>query len=188
MYSRYSEWKKYCIQKAKWINWVLYVHDAEHEQRGIQCWSLKSKKLKGFACSPRHLGFDPLTSTGGGECAQCCAYACRCLRLCVRKHSPNKCSTQYICMQHYDPHPSISVSFPPLPKVFHLSFSPQQSTNSLSCQSKPTFMQPIINDTIHLAWSLSLSSALFLFPLVWNGHWKPDYHSVSHTQSWGSCL
>lgn len=57
---------------------------------------------------------------------------------------------------------SLSPSLPNS-KLFHLSFSLQQSTNSLSCQSKPTFMQPIINDTIHLARSLSLSSALLLF-------------------------
>ena len=93
----------------------------------------------------------------------------------------NKRSTQYICMLHNDPHPSISVSFPLQLKLFHLSFSPQQSTNSLSCQSKRTFMQPIINDTIHLAWSLSLSSALFLFhPLSLGGPLKANYHSMSH--------
>lgn len=51
-----------------------------------------------------------------------------------------------------------------LPPLFHLSFSLQQSTNSVSCQSKPTFMQPIFNDMIHLA--LSLISSL-PFPSCW---------------------
>lgn len=50
--------------------------------------------------------------------------------------------------------------FLPSSKWFHLSFSLQQSTDSLSCQSKPTFMQQIINDTIHLARPIALISSL----------------------------
>lgn len=57
---------------------------------------------------------------------------------------------------------SISASF--CPQLFHLSFSLQQSTNSLPCQSKLTFMQQIFNDMIHLA--LSLISSLPL-PSCW---------------------
>lgn len=119
----------------------------------------KAKKQKGFACSLRHLGFNPLW----WMCTVLCVHSSLSVACVCAEALSDKCSAQYICMLHYDPHPSISVSFPPQLKLFHLSFSLQQSTNSLSCQSKPTFMQPIINDTIHLAWSLSLSSALFLF-------------------------
>lgn len=52
--------------------------------------------------------------------------------------------------------PSVHLSLSlPHAKLFYLSFSLQQSTNSLSCQSKPTFMQQIFNNTIHPTWSLS---------------------------------
>lgn len=76
----------------------------------------------------------------------------------LQKHFPG----QFICMRHCNPYQSISASF--CPQLLHLSFSLQQSTNSLSCQSKLTFMQPIFNDMIHLA--LSLISSLPL-PSCW---------------------
>lgn len=50
-----------------------------------------------------------------------------CLLVCAEALS-NKCSTQYVCMLHCDPPPSFTVSFFPWPKVFHLSFSLQQSS------------------------------------------------------------
>lgn len=66
-----------------------------------------------------------------------------------------------VCMMHFASLPSISFSFSP--QLFHLPSFLKQSANSLSCQSKPTFMQTIMNDTIHLAWAPSLSSALIFF-------------------------
>lgn len=133
-------------------------------------------------------------SMGGGQSAQHCV--CLLVSAVVRAEAlSNECSTQYICMLHYKP-PSVHLCLlPSLTQTLSslsLSFFLQQSTDSLSCQSKPTFIQPIINDTIHLAWSLSLSSALFLFhpPLVWKSPLKTGL-SINVTSkvlwlTWGS--
>lgn len=108
-----------------------------------------NKKQKDFACSPRHLGFNHLSSTGSGGCVQHCVCLLVSVVVCAEAFY-NKCSTQYICMQHYDPHSSISVSFPPKPKVFHLSLPNKapihcpanQSLHSCSQLSMTQFIWP----------------------------------------------
>lgn len=166
----------------------MSMMEGQRNKRGMQSPSLFLLNKKAESRKPllvhsqtfRFLAFVLLGLFAATACIIVCGRACVCGRR-ARKHFHQQ-KRHTIRILHYVPHPSISVSFPPQLKLFHLSFSHQQSTNSLSCQSKPTFMQPIINDTIHLARSLSPLISPLSFPSSWSRR-APESQTTIHCRS-----
>lgn len=163
------------------------MHKVNEEEFEVLFSPKRKTKSRGASLAHSHT---LLVSPVGGETGRWCM--CSALRVCLSVSVVGSAEAffqdnTYACYITTPIRHSLSPSLPNS-KLFHLSFSLQQSTNSLSCQSKPTFMQPIINDTIHLARSLSLSSALFLFhPLSLEAPlkaWLP--FRVTKTQSLGA--
>lgn len=106
---------------------------------------------KFFACSPRHLGFNHLSSMDSGGCVQHCVYVCWCLWLCVRKHFPtNAAHNTYACNITTPIRPSLSPSLPN-PKSFI----------SLSLFNKAPIHCPA-NQSLHSCSQLSMTQ--FIWP------------------------
>ncbi len=107
-----------------------------------------------------------------------CTVLCVCLLVsvvvCAEAFS-NKCSNTYACCITTPIRPSLSPSLPN-----------SNSFISLSLFNKAPIHCPA-NQSLHSCSQLSMTRFIWLGPcpfsilLVWTGHWKPDYRSMSHT-------
>lgn len=115
-----------------------------------------------------------------------CVCVCWCLWLCVRKHFPtNAAHNTYACCITTPIHPSLSLSLPNSNSFISLSLLNKAPIHCPANQSLHSCSQLSMTRFIWLGLCPSHQPSSFSILLVWKGHWKPDYHSMSHTKSWG---
>lgn len=130
---------------------------------------------------------DIQVSTLCGECVQYCACTRRCLwRVCVRKRFPtNAAHNTFACYITTPIRPSLSPSLPNLNSFISLSLFNKAPIHCPANQSLHSCSQLSMTRFIWLGPCPSHQPSSFSILLVWNGHGKPDYHSMSHTKSRG---
>lgn len=132
----------------------------------------KKQKAEGHRLfTHRHLGFNSLSSPGGGECVQYCVYVCWCLWLCVRKHFPtNAAHNTNACCITTPIRPSLSPSLPNSNSFISLSLFNKAPIHCPANQSPHSCSQLSMTRFIWLGPYPSHQPSSFSILLVRKGH------------------